>query len=60
MKIKRCPTCGGKIRIYYDHEPGDEVYCEDCEREFQLIGINPIMLESFDHDEEYYFEDDEY
>jgi len=60
MKIKRCPACGGRINIYYDHEPGDEVYCEDCEKEFQLLRVNPIVLEAFDNDEEFYFEEDEY
>lgn len=60
MKSKRCPTCGGGIKIYYDHEPGDEVYCEECELEFQLISLNPIRLEPLDQYENYYFEEDEY
>lgn len=60
MKTKRCPTCGGRIKIYYDHEPGDEVFCEECEREFSLISVSPIRLDPLEKHEEYYFEEDEY
>ena len=60
MRTKRCPTCGGDIKIYYDHEPGDEVYCEDCERDFQIIALYPIRIEALDRYVDYYFEEDEY
>ena len=60
MKTKRCPTCGGNIKIYYDHETGDEVFCEECEQEFRLLSLSPIMMESTERYEEYYFEEDEY
>jgi lysine biosynthesis protein LysW len=60
MKNVKCPACGGKIKIYYDHEPGDEVSCEDCEKEFQIMSIKPVMLESFDPlDDGYCFGDDD-
>ncbi|MCI5140484.1 MAG: hypothetical protein D3909_01890 [Candidatus Electrothrix sp. ATG1] len=60
MKTVICPACGGKIKIYYDHELGDEVYCEECKKEFQLMCLKPIRLESFDtYDDDYYFYDDD-
>jgi lysine biosynthesis protein LysW len=59
MKTVNCPDCGGKIKIYYDHEPGDEVYCEDCLKEFQIMSLEPIKLESFDSYDEYYFDEDD-
>ena len=59
MKNVKCPACGGKIRIYYDHEPGDEVYCDDCEKEFQIMSIKPVILESFDSLDDGYYDDDE-
>ena len=61
MRTKRCPSCGGDINIYFDHSPGDDVYCEDCEREFQLISIKPLRLESINnYDDDYHFEGDDY
>ena len=70
MKTTGCPACGGKIRIYHDHEAGDEVYCDDCERRFQLMGLDPIRLEPYEqYDDEYsddgnfnddYFDDDHF
>ena len=55
MKSKKCPACRGEIRIFDDHEPGDEVYCEDCEQEFEILSISPLRLEpleSYDYYEE--------
>lgn len=59
MKKKNCPTCGGDIRVYRDDEPGDEVCCDDCEREFILLSYNPLRLEVAEEYEDYYFEEDE-
>ncbi|MCI5148140.1 MAG: hypothetical protein D3916_01830 [Candidatus Electrothrix sp. MAN1_4] len=55
MKTTNCPACGGTIRIYSDHEPGDEVHCDDCERKFQLIATDPVRLDDYER-----YEDDEY
>lgn len=48
MRMRQCPTCHGNIMVYYDHEPGDEVYCQDCGREFTLRSLYPINLEPLD------------
>lgn len=54
MKTTSCPVCGGKIRIFYDHELGDEVHCDACERNFQLIGLDPVRLDDYgQYDDEY-------
>ena len=45
MRSKKCPACRGEIRIFYDNEPGDEVYCEECEQEFEIMSINPLRLD---------------
>lgn len=45
MTSKKCPLCRGEIRIFYDHELGDEVYCEECEQEFEIISLSPLRLE---------------
>ncbi len=63
MKSKPCPTCGGKIKLYYVNALGDDVYCEDCEREFRIISLTPVKLQPFDTFEEYddyIFDEDDY
>ncbi|WP_035274994.1 hypothetical protein [Desulfogranum japonicum] len=60
MKTKKCPMCGGRIKIYYDHEAGDEVYCEECEREFQLISLTPIRLDLVERYEDHNYRVNEY
>ena len=55
MRRKKCPYCRGEISIFHDHEVGDEVYCEECEQEFEILSINPIRLgplESYSYYEE--------
>lgn len=60
MIRKRCEVCGGSIYIYDDNEVGDEVYCEECEKEFIVLSLEPVSLEPLDAEDDYYFEDDEY
>lgn len=58
MMSKKCPMCRGEIRIFEDNEPGDEVYCEDCEQEFEIISIAPIRLEALESSG--YYEEDSF
>ncbi|MCF8055808.1 MAG: hypothetical protein K9K37_04100 [Desulfocapsa sp.] len=60
MKTKRCMVCGGDIRIYYDNEVGDEVFCDECEREYRIYSMQPVKLEALETGNDYYFEEDEY
>jgi hypothetical protein len=57
MKFEKCPDCGGHIKIHHDHKPGDEVCCEDCNKGFQLTGLNPTILASSDQYDDDYFDD---
>lgn len=55
-----CPACGGTIRIYYDHEPGDEVHCDDCERKFQLMATDPVRLDDYERYDDEYSDDEQF
>lgn len=48
MPSKKCPFCRGEIRIFYDNEPGDEVYCEECEQEFEILSLMPLRLDALE------------
>ena len=63
MKTKLCPICDGSIEIYDDLDVGDDVYCDECDREFVLTGFDPIVMElnnSYDDLEDFYLDEDEY
>ena len=60
MNTKRCMSCGGDIRIYHDNEIGDEVFCEDCEREFRIRRLRPVRLEPLETGYDYCFEEGEF
>ncbi|MBU0682362.1 MAG: hypothetical protein KKD73_13175 [Proteobacteria bacterium] len=58
MITKKCPVCRGEIRIFYDNEPGDEVYCEECEQEFEILSLNPLRLDALESTD--YYEEESY
>lgn len=58
MISKKCPSCRGEIRIFYDNEPGDEVYCEECEQEFEILSLNPLRLDALESTD--YYEEESY
>ena len=45
MRVETCHVCSGEILIFYDHGPGDWVHCEDCQREFEICSIDPLVLD---------------
>lgn len=63
MKTKPCPSCGSPIEIYDDLDVGYFVYCEECDSEFVLAEIDPVVLEpseSYDEMDDFYLDEDEY
>lgn len=58
MRSKKCPACRGEIRVFDDNEPGDEVYCEECEQEFEILSLIPLRLEPLEALN--YFEEESY
>ena len=51
-----CPECDETIEIE-DPERGQNVECEDCGAEFEVVSTSPLELELVDEDDD---EEDEY
>lgn len=60
MSKRQCMSCGGDVQIYYDHEVGDEVFCEECEQEYLIRSFHPLRLEPLETVIDYHFEEDGY
>ena len=57
----KCPICRSKVKIFRDNEPGDEIYCEDCDRELTIISMDPTVVEvTEDFGTDYYFDETDY
>lgn len=52
MKNRKCQICAGDIKISVENDPGDMVFCMVCEREYELLSLNPLRLRPLDYYEE--------
>ncbi len=52
MKSRKCPFCAGNIKVSVENDPGDMVFCVICEREYELLSLNPLRLRPLDYYEE--------
>ena len=37
----KCPNCGGMVEIDFFNEIGDEVLCNSCDSELEIVRKNP-------------------
>ncbi|MFZ0450078.1 MAG: hypothetical protein WAL98_12620 [Desulfatiglandaceae bacterium] len=59
MFVVECPKCSEIIVLPNDIDLGDLVDCEECDREFEVVSVQPLELEWIDEEEENVFETDE-
>ncbi len=56
MFVVECPMCAESIELPDNIEFGDFVDCEECDREFEVVSVQPLELEWVDEEEENGFE----
>ena len=62
-RFTRCKICDGEIVIEHFMERGEVVSCEECESEYILKSLKPIILTLLEEDDDYdddYFDEDDY
>jgi len=50
VRIEECSICGGDIIVDGFCEEEDIVYCNDCEAEFAIRSLDPLLLKLLDDD----------
>jgi len=50
VQIEECSICGGDIIVDGFCEEEDIVYCNDCEAEFMIRSLDPLLLKLLDDD----------
>jgi alpha-aminoadipate carrier protein LysW len=53
-----CPECDGEIN-FPNPQIGQRVVCSHCNADLEVIGLNPIELDWFFEDDEFYDFDEE-
>jgi len=44
MRAAKCPECGAKVRVSSAVEVGEEVTCETCGEELEVVDTEPLTL----------------
>ncbi len=58
MPTAACPECKEDLFVDADTEQGDVVFCDECGADLEIVGLDPIELDTFD-DSDYDFDDDD-
>ena len=45
MPTTKCPVCDENIYVDAKMVQGDVVFCEDCNSDLELVGLDPIELD---------------
>ncbi len=45
MPSAKCPTCEGRVFVDANTEMGETVFCEECDSDLELVGLDPIELD---------------
>lgn len=54
MTVAKCPLCGEKVKVGTKPWIGQELECPACDAVLEVVGLNPVFLESIYDDEGYY------
>lgn len=46
-----CPGCDQIMNVDEDIELSEIVVCESCDRELEVVSLDPIVLEEFEEEE---------
>lgn len=46
-----CPGCDQTIDVDDDVEVAEVVVCESCDRELEVVSLDPVTLEEFEEEE---------
>lgn len=44
MRTAKCPECGARVRVSSAAEIGDEVTCQSCGEELEIVDVEPLTL----------------
>jgi transcription elongation factor Elf1 len=53
--IVECLACADDVYVGLDPKIGSYIYCNNCDAEFQIIAIEPVLIDWPDEDD--YFDD---
>lgn len=65
MANAKCPMCGASVGVPSNVKEGDQVFCDSCDAELEVVSVKPLELDwpldDYDYDDDYdeYDDDDD-
>lgn len=59
MPTSKCPVCDEQLYVDSKMVQGDVVYCDECNSDLELVGLDPIELDVQEDGEDDFDLDDE-
>lgn len=64
MEAAECISCGNEIIIRGTPQMGQQVKCNKCGSELEVVWLDPLELDwpfddDYDEDDDYYYDDDD-
>ena len=47
MPTANCPVCDENVYVDAKMEQGDIVFCEECDSDLEVVGLDPVELDVF-------------
>ncbi|UCD41078.1 MAG: hypothetical protein JSV69_10875 [Chloroflexota bacterium] len=58
--IVKCLLCNSMINLGFNYKVGKFITCKNCEMVYEIINIDPVMIDWPYHDDDYIDNDDLY
>lgn len=59
MPTTNCPVCDENVYVDAKMVQGDVVFCDECNSDLELVGLDPIELDIQQDDDDFDFGDDQ-
>jgi alpha-aminoadipate carrier protein LysW len=46
VPLATCPECEAEIHVDEDVDKGETLHCEECEAKLEVVGLDPIELDT--------------
>ena len=58
MPTSKCPVCDENVYVDAQMIQGDIVFCDECDCDLELVGLDPIELDILQDEDEFDFGED--
>jgi alpha-aminoadipate carrier protein LysW len=50
VPVGTCPECDADVHVSTDADKGDNISCEECGTDLEIVGLDPVELDIVEED----------